>query len=515
MKLKKTSIEWAIDHLVILSDTDLFPRPYEIDILNDIKADVVNKLSNTDIENLSPGVSRKFIVPKDDLSYRIGTQLDPLDSIILASIIYEYGNLLEERRIPESDKAVFSYRFNPDSQGHFYPTPNSWNNYWEHVYEESNNYKYALTLDISDFYNQIYHHSIENVLVESNFPNQIKKWIMNLLGSITSKMSRGVPVGPHSIHLISESVLSSIDNSLVSRGIKFVRYVDDYILFSNSEIDARKQVLIFAEILDKQQRLIVQNQKTKILTSDELKQLCSENIADRPINDLEQNLLRIIKKHSGGDPYVIVHISDLSDDEINEFNESTIAQIFEEYLKEDNPDYIRLRWILRRLSQVGHPDGITYLLKNIDRILPALNDMFKYLVSIDNSSFSNWPDIGKELVELSNSEVVKENSYYLLTIFSAFNRKPVINHYSSVLQRFNSVSPELKREIIFTALENGCSDWLRELKESYRSFDPWNKRAFLISSSQLPKEERLFFLKNNVESGNILEELISKWAKMR
>ncbi|MCK4398137.1 MAG: hypothetical protein KAV25_04025 [Methanophagales archaeon] len=142
-------------------------------------------------------------------------------------------------------------------------------------------------------------------------------------------------------------------------------------------------------------------------------------------------------------------------------------------------------------------------------------DIFKYLVSIDNSSFSNWPDIGKELLELSNLGLVKENSYYLLTIFSAFNRKPILNHYSSVLQRFNSVSPELKREIIFTALENGCSDWLRELKESYRSFDPWNKRAFLIASSQLPKEERLFFLKNNVESGIVLEKLISKWVKMR
>ena len=303
-----------------------------------------------------------------------------------------------------------------------------------------------------------------------------------MLGTITSKMSRGVPVGPHSIHLISESVLSSIDNSLLSRGIKFVRYVDDYILFSNSEIDARKQVLIFADVLDKQQRLIVQNQKTKILTSDELKKLCLENIADRPINDLEQNLLTIIKKHSGGDPYGVVHISDLSNDEINEFNESTIVQIFEEYLKEDNPNYIRLRWFVRRLSQVGHPAGITYLLNNIDRILPALNDMFKYLVSIDNSSFSKWPNIGKELLELSNLELVKENSYYLLTIFSAFNRKPVLNHYPSVLQRFNSVSPELKREIIFTALENGCSDWLRELKEPYRSFDPWNKRAFLIAN---------------------------------
>ena len=150
-----------------------------------------------------------------------------------------------------------------------------------------------------------------------------------------------------------------------------------------------------------------------------------------------------------------------------------------------------------------------------DRITNNANTINRRVVSIDNSSFPNWPDIGKELVELSNLELVKENSYYLLTIFSAFNRKPVLNHYSSVLQRFNSVSPELKREIIFTAIENECSDWLRELKESYRGFDPWNKRAFLISSSQLPKEERLFFLKNNVESGNILEELISKWAKMR
>lgn len=36
MKLQKESIEWAINHLFKENDTDLFPRPIELDIIQDI-----------------------------------------------------------------------------------------------------------------------------------------------------------------------------------------------------------------------------------------------------------------------------------------------------------------------------------------------------------------------------------------------------------------------------------------------------------------------------------------------
>src|SRR5690606_31585083 len=101
------------------------------------------------------------------------------DSIILTSIIYQYGKGIEDRRL--SDKIVYSYRFSPDSKHGLYSSKNSWNQFWTDGYEKSEKYEYVLYCDIADFYNQIYHHVIENQLIESGFPNQVTKWIINLL----------------------------------------------------------------------------------------------------------------------------------------------------------------------------------------------------------------------------------------------------------------------------------------------------------------------------------------------
>jgi hypothetical protein len=94
--------------------------------------------------------------------------------------------------------------------------------------------------DISDFYNQIYHHAIENQLIEADLPNQATKWIISLLESTTAGVSRGVPIGPHAIHLIAEASLIPVDNSMAANGLDFIRYADDILIFSESERDARR-----------------------------------------------------------------------------------------------------------------------------------------------------------------------------------------------------------------------------------------------------------------------------------
>ncbi|NET40050.1 MAG: RNA-directed DNA polymerase [Cyanothece sp. SIO1E1] len=102
------------------------------------------------------------------------------------------------------------------------------------------------------------------LLIESQFPNQIKKWIISLLESTTARVSRGIPVGPHATHLLAEISLIPIDNSMYYKEIDFCRYADDIIIFCKDYTQAKIVIYKIAEILDKQQRLVLQKQKTKI-----------------------------------------------------------------------------------------------------------------------------------------------------------------------------------------------------------------------------------------------------------
>ena len=86
MKLSKKSIEWAFAHLLKENDTDLFPEPLEIEIMHCKRDDIIARLQNLDIGAYEWKPFRRFLVPKGELSYRMITQLNPLDSYLLLSM---------------------------------------------------------------------------------------------------------------------------------------------------------------------------------------------------------------------------------------------------------------------------------------------------------------------------------------------------------------------------------------------------------------------------------------------
>jgi len=86
--LNEDSIKWAVDFIKNHSDGDLFPKILEIDAISNKIDDFVAIVKNTDLSNLEIGACRRFIVPKDEISYRQATQLDLQDSIILTALIF-------------------------------------------------------------------------------------------------------------------------------------------------------------------------------------------------------------------------------------------------------------------------------------------------------------------------------------------------------------------------------------------------------------------------------------------
>ena len=260
MTLNAVSLEWAIDFVATHSDGDLFPKVLEIGAIQALRNDFVKLVEGKDLSSFSVGAHRRFIVPKDEVSYRQATQLHPQDSILLSAVIHQFGQGIENRRLPAN--RVFSYRFAPSLQHGLYGSQTAWNNFWTTAHTRSFTCSTVLYCDIADFYNQIYHHTVKNQLIASGFPNQATKWIIKLLESTTAGVSRGIPVGPHGAHLIAEATLIPIDNSMLSTGLTCLRYADDILVFCGSAKAARQALASIASILDKQQRLTLQRHKT-------------------------------------------------------------------------------------------------------------------------------------------------------------------------------------------------------------------------------------------------------------
>lgn len=72
-------------------DTDLFPKLKEYDYLFEDEEYLVTKVLEIDIENYVWQPYRRFIIPKDEYSYRAAIQLDPIDNLIMVAITHQFG----------------------------------------------------------------------------------------------------------------------------------------------------------------------------------------------------------------------------------------------------------------------------------------------------------------------------------------------------------------------------------------------------------------------------------------
>lgn len=510
MPLTQESIRWAIDFVARHGEGDIFPKVLEIKAIQDFCDKFVELLANSQLASIDPGAHRRFIVPKDETSYRHATQLDPQDSIILSAIIYEYGQRIEDRRLPATQ--VFSYRFHPSDQEGLYATHGAWNEFWTVARAKGRESTIVLCCDIADFYNQIYHHTVENQLIASGFPNQAIKWIIRMLESTTAGVSRGIPIGPHGIHLIAEGSLIPIDNSLLSYGIDFLRYADDIVVFCNDTGEAKDALATIVQVLDKQQRLTLQQSKTSFMEPNAFVLKCDAMIADRSISGMAKNVLKMIRKYSGGDPYRTVSYQEIALEDWDALTEEDLRAIVLDYTDRDPVDYMSLSWFYRRLSQIGHPGAIDVSLDEAAQLGPILATICSYLASVTTIEPERWDQIGRKLLELLDSDDVKRHEFFRLSILSLFSKNAYIDHFSDLAVRFQHSDSSVRREILLAAKIHRAIDWVREQKEAFQAMDPWQRNAFLFCISDFPRDEKRYFIRR-YSFNRPFENTLAKWAK--
>ncbi|HBK64522.1 MAG TPA: hypothetical protein DD000_13630 [Cyanobacteria bacterium UBA11166] len=120
--------------------------------------------------------------------------------------------------------------------------------------------------------------------------------------------------------------------------------------------------------------------------------------------------------------------------------------------------------------------------------------------------------VGTILLDLLDSNEVRGNEYFRLSILSLFTKNQYINHFSNLARRYTSSEPFVRREILLSAKQNLAFDWLREHKESYQTMDYWQQIAYIYGSSGFPKDEKKYFL-NRLTLTRPFETVLAKWAK--
>lgn len=125
-------------------------------------------------------------------------------------------------------------------------------------------HRYRLSLDVSNFYDSLYTHSIAWAICGKDAAKKMfsdKKSrtndyrVADELDRSTrnqkSQETHGILTGPFTSRIVSEIVMAAIDKELRDAGYLFKRYVDDYKFYFRSEYKAHGAIVKVADILGK------------------------------------------------------------------------------------------------------------------------------------------------------------------------------------------------------------------------------------------------------------------------
>lgn len=129
--------------------------------------------------------------------------------------------------------------------------------------------QYLVKADISNCFLSIYTHAISWALVGKEHSKGHKKgdWFNEIdlfTRNVKSQETHGILIGPHASNLISEIILVVIDDELIKKGYQFIRNIDDYTSFTETNEIAEKFLIDLASAL-KNFNLSLNHKKTEVL----------------------------------------------------------------------------------------------------------------------------------------------------------------------------------------------------------------------------------------------------------
>lgn len=519
LTLSDSALDWSLKHVAAWGDTDIFPTAFEFDAIADDWKNVKASIQSTDILKWTVRPFRRCLVPKHRFGFRISKQLDPLDFLVFTALIHEVGEKLEACRIPVTDNIVHSYRFAPDPTGRMFSDKFTYRSFQQASHDACDACapSHIVIADIADFFPRLYTHRIDNALDSAlGLGHMHSGALKQLIGHWAGAYSYGIPVGSAASRLVAEVSISDIDQLLLSEGARYVRYSDDFRFFCTSEAEAYKYLTLVARALIDNHGLTLQQNKTKIVPVDLFRTKYLRENEKRELDTLSERFYDLLEEIGIEDTYGEIDYLALAPEYQEAIHQLNLEGILEEQINEEEPDLSLLKFLLRRLAQLGDTDAINLIFDNFSKFVPVVRETVEYLLSIETLSATKKKELGERLIEIYRDETstashLEYSRMYLLRPFASDGEWNSDDQYVKV---FNDSLDEFSRREILLAMGRSKKDfWFRSRKQNLQEMTAWIRRAFIYGASCLPTDEYKHWIRGIDGQLDQVERAVAQWAK--
>ena len=500
--LTEVSLEFAKEHIHKYYDSDFFPKPIEFEALWNQWEEVKKELLSKNVAKLWVTPPRTMTIAKPKGGFRVVHQLEPLDAIVYTALSCEVAEAIEAARLPASEHIACSYRLSI-ADGSYFSGGSGWADFSAKTEELAGKYSHILVTDITDFYNQIYLHRLNNAIESADVAlKPVADDIETFLSALNIKSSQGVPVGPAASIVMSEAVLIDVDIFIRDHGMEHTRYVDDIRVFSNSSRELYKLLERLTLYLYENHRLTLAAEKTIVMgSSDYVQQHLHNNYIEEKIELLET--LEIFNPYTNEYEELTFEVEN---DQAQQ--QAQLEAAIEKVIKYEHLDLGLARSVIRTARRNSTPILAKQLLKNFAFFVPAVNDVALYLQEVTNDELAEklCPLLEELITSASlDSPLVRFWMEWYLAQNSVLMKSAKLHH-------FVFSGPNVENQSL-AAITTKNVAWVRNHKATVYNLGGWSRRAILNASRVLPSDERNHWLKLFIaNSPVVLDRLVAKWV---
>lgn len=533
MIVSKDSLLLAVRNVAQWGDTDVLPFPLENHWFHDAEDEVVSVLTELDAgfdKWLSdyPLSFDKALSAVGYVGFRSATQIDPIWNAYLLGLVVQLGGEIEKQRLPIADNRIFSYRFAPDlSHNTLFDRAIGWNAFQTHALSLAKEYEYVLSTDISDFYPRVYHHRIENALGRATSNKEAALRTKTLLSKLSvGGVSYGLPIGGNAARLLAELLLNRTDRLLTSRSIPFCRFVDDYYLFANSEVDARRSLVYLSEILLAHEGLALQRGKTRLMSNAEFARtspLAADGSAE---SEVEAQAHKFLKLRLSYDPYSPTAEEDYTQLQA-ELEKIDVVGMLVRELRKSRVDEVLVRQLvksIRYLSPASRDAAVETLIspnepeRRTRGNLDALYPLFPTVALVIRALLPELSEpLRTRIFEIVRSQIESRSYIFLVPANLCFALRILVQDPSEqtdtlVAQLYNEQSQVMvRRDLILCLAKRGVDYQVADIIRRSSVLSPWENRA-LIPASYILGDEGVHWRSRVKPELNVVDRAFMAWV---